>query len=221
MGKEDNVKNFERRERTSVKSMTLLILTIIIFGMALGMFLTSALFLQRQVVGNLTEISQKLDELTTDVELLRHKMEMLSDADAASTTDCSPVVLYYYNEHADSELSELPASDERAVKPVCRCVSSREDLDLIRETIGLLIKGELTDSERSAGFRTEFPGEGFELKDLELSDGILKLVFDDPYFFSSGGSARTFIMATEVRKTALQFSGVEEVHFEPEWVFQP
>ena len=221
MGREDNAKNVQGRERTSARSMTLLILTIVIFSMALGMFLTSVLFLQRQVVGNLAEISDKLDELTVNVETLRHTTEMLSNVEVMEPTDCSPVMLFYYNEHADSQLSEIPVSDEAAVKPVCRCISSRGELDLIRNTIELLIKGELTDSERSAGFLTEFPGEGFELKDVVLLDGTLKLVFDDPYFFSSGGSARTFMMAAEVRKTALQFSGVEEVYFEPEWVFQP
>ncbi len=205
--------------RSSRKSTALLFLVVMVFGVSLGMFLTSAFFLQRQVVGQLSTISERLDKLNQTMERFEKRLETLSSSPQNNPDECVSIMLFYYNEQKDSELSDIPLSDERAVIPVCRCLPHSDNL--IEETIRLLLKGDLTEKERAIGFRTEYPGESFELKEAVLSDRTLTLVFEDPHYFSSGGSARTFVMATEMYKTAQQFAEVEEVVFEPEWVFQP
>jgi hypothetical protein len=63
---------------------------------------------------------------------------------------------------------------------------------------------------------------GFKLVSAVIKDGVATLIFDDPNFFTSGGSCWSGILSSQVEKTALQFSGVKSVKFAgPEWLFQP
>ncbi|RJQ32326.1 hypothetical protein C4572_01240 [Candidatus Parcubacteria bacterium] len=129
------------------------------------------------------------------------------------------VDLYYYNQSADFQEGGGVGCSPDAVLPVSRMM--RRSNEPIKDTIGLLLKGELTEEEIDRGFSTEFPGEGFALAEARKEDGLLVLRFEDPNNFTTGGSCRVRILWAQIEKTAKQFPGVSEVRFEPEWLFQP
>jgi len=126
------------------------------------------------------------------------------------------VELYYYKASDDKEVS----CDSDFVLPVERSVINNEDI--IKNTIELLIQGNLTQSERNDGFETEFPNIDFKLLNAELSDkGTLTLTFTEVPGFTTGGSCRTGLLAAEIIKTAKQFKEVRKVVLEPESLFEP
>lgn len=129
------------------------------------------------------------------------------------------VKLYYYNQEKDREIAEYMPGSPEAILPLEREIPYSDTL--ISDTIDLLLEGALTEDEKDAGFMTEFPGPNFRLVDTQLEDGTLLLIFEDPEFFTVGGSMRTGIMATQIMKTALQFPEVNEVRFENDELFQP
>jgi spore germination protein GerM len=120
------------------------------------------------------------------------------------------VQLYYYNRLSknDNGLSAV----ERALKPT---------LTPLKDTIRLLISGQLTWQEKNAGFQTEFPHPDFKLLKVKNRDGVVTLEFSEVPGFTSGGASRVGLLAAQIKKTALQFPGVKEVRFEPEYLFQP
>lgn len=130
-------------------------------------------------------------------------------------TPKTKVQLYYYNQLEDKDIE----CGNKYVLPVER------EIDLsktpIQDTINLLIKGEITEQEKEAGFTTEFPNENFELLSANLKDGTLYLEFTEVPGFTSGGSCRVSILSNQIIKTAKQFSGVNEVVLLPESIFQP
>jgi spore germination protein GerM len=93
----------------------------------------------------------------------------------------------------------------------------------IQDTINLLLKGKenLTEADIAQGITTEYPLEGFSLKSASLKDGVLTLEFDDSQNKTVGGACRVGILWFQIEATAKQFSGVKEVHFLPEEIFQP
>ena len=93
--------------------------------------------------------------------------------------------------------------------------------NLIIDTVKLLIKGELSQSERAKGITTEYPLPGFELGDLKLDNGVLTLSFNDPQNKSVGGSCRVGILWFQIEATVKQFPEVKSVKFMPEEIFQP
>ncbi len=131
------------------------------------------------------------------------------------------VKLYYYNEPADRQLSENgePQCNEDSVLPVTRVITASQNP--IEDTINLLISGEIFESESNNGFSTEFPNPDFKLLKSELSNGILLLEFSTVPGFTSGGSCRVTLLASQITKTAEQFSDVTEVRLLPEEIFQP
>jgi len=129
------------------------------------------------------------------------------------------IKLYFYNLEEDKKIADYIPCSEEAVLPVEREIPAT--ISPIQETIKLLLKGELTATEKEQGFSTEFPLEGFELKSVNLKNGILALEFDDPLSKSSGGSCRVRLLWNQIAKTAKQFSEVKEVKFMPETIFQP
>lgn len=64
--------------------------------------------------------------------------------------------------------------------------------------------------------------KGFKLISATISNGIATLTFDDPNFFTSGGSCKSMELSSQIEKTALQFPTVKKVKFiGPEYLFQP
>jgi len=126
------------------------------------------------------------------------------------------VELYYYKASDDKEVS----CDSDFVLPIKRSVIDSEDI--IKNTIELLIQGNLAQSERNDGFETEFPNVDFKLLNAELSEkGTLTLTFTEVPGFTTGGSCRTGLLAAEIIKTAKQFDQVRKVVLEPESLFEP
>nr|KKS46765.1 MAG: hypothetical protein UV11_C0024G0009 [Candidatus Giovannonibacteria bacterium GW2011_GWF2_42_19] len=128
------------------------------------------------------------------------------------------VYLYYYNSEKDKDQSGNVQCSRAGLEPVERAISSD---NLIIDTVKLLIKGELSQSERAKGITTEYPLPGFELGDLKLDNGVLTLSFNDPQNKSVGGSCRVGILWFQIEATVKQFPEVKSVKFMPEEIFQP
>ncbi len=125
------------------------------------------------------------------------------------------ISLYYYNQSEDKENT----CDSNYVLPVTRYISESDNQ--IEDAINLLIKGKLTEKEIASGFFTEFPNADFKLLDSSLKNGTLTLKFNEVPGFTTGGSCRVGILATEIVKTAKQFPEVKKVVFDPESIFEP
>lgn len=127
--------------------------------------------------------------------------------------------LFYYNAVKDREIADYMPCSRDAVLPVERAIPISQTP--IKDAVNLLLSGWLTDSEKAAGFTTEFPLSGFSLTGANLKDGTLTLQFSDPENKSGGGSCRVGLLWAQISKTALQFPEVKQVKFEPEELFQP
>ncbi|MFA5431552.1 MAG: GerMN domain-containing protein [Candidatus Paceibacterota bacterium] len=125
------------------------------------------------------------------------------------------VSLFYYNQLEDKNNT----CNVSYILPVKRLIV--ESNDQIRDTINLLIKGKLTEKEKSEGFSTGFPNNDFKLLDSSLNDGILTLKFSEVSGFTNGDYCRVKTLGSEIIRTAKQFSEVKKVVFEPSNLFQP
>jgi spore germination protein GerM len=160
---------------------------------------------------------------TTNYDLGKKKVDIAIKAGMANIVvnwydpvKKSEINLYYYNSSKDEDVS----CDDDFVLPVEREIMESENI--IKDAIELLMQGDLTKEEREQGFTTEFPNEQFKLISANLTDkGVLILNFTEVVGFTSGGSCRMGILASEIIKTAEQFPQVKEVVLEPESLFQP
>lgn len=132
-----------------------------------------------------------------------------------SFTSGNEVSLFYYSKELD------PNGDctEEAIVVVKRSLNKTQTP--IQGAIRMLIRGDLTSSERASGLTTEFPLEGFELKGANLKNGELTLEFIDPKRETNGGSCRVNLLWSQIEKTAIQFPEVKSVNFIPKDLFQP
>jgi spore germination protein GerM len=140
---------------------------------------------------------------------------VFGEEQAAMEDDTQKVLLYYYSEAKDPDIS---CSKDGLVELERNIFVSD---DIIASTIQLLLEGKLTDSEKASGILTEFPLSGLSLISSSLNDGELTLTFSDPENKTSGGSCRVNIMWSEIEATAKQFPEVKSVKFMPEELFQP
>jgi len=89
----------------------------------------------------------------------------------------------------------------------------------------LLLVNDLTQAEKNLGLENEFhttaASQQVTLTMASITNGVATLTFDDPLDFTSGGSCRSGILASQVSLTAKQFSTVNSVELEPFSVFQP
>jgi spore germination protein GerM len=136
-------------------------------------------------------------------------------------TQMQTVKLYYYNLEKDKQIGgdNNPACSADAVLPVTRQIPITQSP--IKDTIELLIKGQITSAEKAQGFQTEFPNSAFKLLGANLKNGTLTLEFTEVPGFTDGGSCRTGVLWSQIQKTALQFNGVNKVEYTPEILFQP
>ncbi len=135
------------------------------------------------------------------------------------TVEKQTITLYYYNPELDTDESGNIMCSEDGLVPVKREIPITQTP--IQDTINLLIEGKITSTEADQGIETEYPLDGFNLTGANLKDGILTLSFADPENKTSGGSCRTGILWFQIKKTAQQFTAVDEVYFQPEELFQP
>ncbi|HSE56469.1 MAG TPA: Gmad2 immunoglobulin-like domain-containing protein [Candidatus Paceibacterota bacterium] len=129
------------------------------------------------------------------------------------------VRLYYYNKAADKDASGNILCSSKGLVTVSRTIPSSQTP--IQDTIRLLLKGELTAAEKAHGITTEFPLSGVTLTGASQNGTTLTLSFKDPLHKTSGGSCRVAVLWAQISATAKQFSGIEQVRFLPEELFQP
>lgn len=129
------------------------------------------------------------------------------------------VKLYYYNPTLDQDADGNILCSKAGLQAVEREIPLTDNY--IEDTILLLLKGELTAEEKTAGLTTEYPLEGLILENSTLENGLLTLEFSDPNNKTGGGSCRVGILWFQIEETAKQFSEVENVKFKPEELFQP
>ncbi len=128
------------------------------------------------------------------------------------------VYLYFYNPDLDQGPGGVQCS-KKGLVAVERVLP--KTVTPLKESIELLLRGELSDKEREQGLSTEFPLSGLSLKSVELVQGVATLIFDDPQHKTGGGSCRVAILWSQIEATAKQFSTVTSVRFMPEELFQP
>ncbi|PIR41472.1 MAG: hypothetical protein COV31_01190 [Candidatus Yanofskybacteria bacterium CG10_big_fil_rev_8_21_14_0_10_46_23] len=135
------------------------------------------------------------------------------------TVASQTVSLYYYNAENDKDASGNILCSSQGLVPAQRQIPVSQTP--IQDTINLLLQGQLTATERSAGVTTEYPLSGFTLQGANLRNGDLTLDFSDPENKTGGGSCRVGILWKQIEATAQQFPGVNQVKFIPEFLFQP
>lgn len=132
------------------------------------------------------------------------------------------VLLYYYDPEQDKDEQDNIKCSRDGLVPIEREIPLTKTP--IQDTINLLLKGKenLTQEEVNKGITTEYPLDGFSLEEANLKeDGTLILKFNDSINKTSGGSCRVGILWFQIETTAKQFSGVKNVQFLPEELFQP
>ncbi|MFA5748184.1 MAG: GerMN domain-containing protein [Candidatus Absconditabacterales bacterium] len=136
------------------------------------------------------------------------------------TNGPTTIKLFYFNQTEDQKLPASQQVNVTSILPIYRIIPQSNDV--IKDTINLLIQGDLNKDETAKGFTTEFPNDKFSLLNADLqNDGTLTLEFNDVPGFTDGGSARMLILANSISKTAMQFNQVKKVIFTPETLFQP
>ena len=129
-----------------------------------------------------------------------------------------PVKLYFYNPDLDQGPGGAQCSTKGLVA-IERVLP--QTATPLKNSIELLLRGELSDEERSQGITTEFPLPGVLLESATITDGIATLTFGDPENKTGGGSCRVAILWAQIEATAKQFPSVTSVRFMPEELFQP
>ncbi len=129
------------------------------------------------------------------------------------------ITLYYYNPQADKDESGNVLCTRAGLAPLAREIPLTKTP--IQDAINLLLRGDLTASEKQAGITTEFPLPGLVLIGANLASGFLTLEFDDPQNKTSGGSCRAGVLWFQIEATAKAAAGVDRVRFVPETLFQP
>ena len=138
---------------------------------------------------------------------------------AGSAVPQRTIQLYYYDPSLDEDASGNIMCSEAGLVAVERTVPLTQTP--VQDAVRLLLRGEITPQEEAQGITTEYPLEGLELTGASLENGVLTLGFADPNNATSGGSCRAGILWLQIRETAEQFDGVDEVRFQPEELFQP
>ncbi len=133
-------------------------------------------------------------------------------------SNLTEISLFYYNSENDKDEQGNVLCSEKGLVPIKAFLPSD---NIIKETIQLLIQGNVPEGAKNEGVSTEYPLEGFELKEAENKNGVLTLTFVDPYSKTTGGACRTTILYLQIEKTAKQFADVKEVVIKPDYLFQP
>ena len=156
------------------------------------------------------KLQRRIDALEKEMERLKHERIVVKEGRVK--------VLHYLPNKIMAEKVDYEV-DPRALLPVEREIPFSDNL--IYDTIKSLIQDEISEKETQAGFSTGFPGDSFRLLSADLQGNILTLHFDDPKYFTSGGSNRVGYLWLQIRMTAFQFPEVKQVKYKPETLFQP
>ncbi|KKS39760.1 MAG: hypothetical protein UV02_C0056G0001, partial [Candidatus Kuenenbacteria bacterium GW2011_GWA2_42_15] len=159
----------------------------------------------------------KVIEITLNRSTKELFEQILSTFKFLDTENTRTVKLYYFNRTKDLEVAEyLPCLSESVL-------SVEREIPLtitpIKDTIELLLKGQLTGEETTQGF--DPVADNFKLVSTNLKDGHLILQFELAPGGSAGGSCATNLAVTEIINTAKQFPEVSTVELKPMELFQP
>ena len=157
-----------------------------------------------------TKLQRRIDALEKEMERLKHERIVVKEGKVK--------VFHYLPNKIMAEKVDYEV-DPRALLPAEREIPFSDNL--IYDTIKSLIQDEISEKETQAGFSTGFPGDSFRLLSADLQGNILTLHFDDPKYFTSGGSNRVGYLWLQIRMTAFQFPEVKQVKYKPETLFQP
>lgn len=157
-----------------------------------------------------TKLQRRIDALEKEMERLKHERIVVKEGKVK--------VLHYLPNKIMAEKVDYEV-DPRALLPAEREIPFSDNL--IYDTINSLIQDEISEKETQAGFWTGFPGDSFRLLSADLQGNTLTLHFDDPKYFTSGGSNRVGYLWLQIRMTAFQFPEVKQVKYKPETLFQP
>ncbi|NOQ95169.1 MAG: hypothetical protein GQ555_00955 [Desulfobacterales bacterium] len=157
-----------------------------------------------------TKLQRRIDALEKEMERLKHERIVVKEGKVK--------VLHYLPNKIMAEKVDYEV-DPRALLPAEREIPFSDNL--IYDTINSLIQDEISEKETQAGFWTGFPGDSFRLLSADLQGNILTLHFDDPKYFTSGGSNRVGYLWLQISMTALQFPEVRQVRYTPQTLFQP
>jgi Immunoglobulin-like domain of bacterial spore germination/Sporulation and spore germination len=136
----------------------------------------------------------------------------------SATTASTRLKLYYYNPALDQGPGGAQCSKNGLVA-VERVVPKTNTP--LKDSVELLLRGELSEEEKTRGITSEFPLPGVSLKSASLNQGVATLTFDDPQNKTIGGSCRVRVLWAQIEATAKQFSTVTSVRFMPDTLFQP
>lgn len=128
------------------------------------------------------------------------------------------IKLYFYNPSRDQGPGGAQCT-EKGLVAVERIIPKTQTP--LKDSIELLLRGEISDEERAQGIESEFPLEGVKLEKAVIEDGKATLTFSDPQNKTVGGSCRVSVLWHQIEATAKQFPSVQSVHFKPEELFQP
>ncbi|MBW2340068.1 MAG: GerMN domain-containing protein [Deltaproteobacteria bacterium] len=166
--------------------------------------------IEKEKMYSSAKLQRRIDALEKEVERLKHEKIVVKEGRVK--------VLHYLPNKIMAEKVDYEV-DPRALLPVEREIPFSDNL--IFDTIKSLIQDQISEKEIRAGFWTGFPGDSFRLLRADLQGNTLTLHFDDPKYFTSGGSNRVGYLWLQIRMTALQFPGVKQVKYNPETLFQP
>lgn len=128
------------------------------------------------------------------------------------------IKLYYYNPTLDQGPGGVECS-KKGLVAVERVIPTTQAP--LKDSIQLLLRGELSEEEKSQGITTELPLPGVALQSARITNGTATLTFADPQNKTGGGSCRVAILWAQIEATAKQFPTVSSVRFQPEELFQP
>lgn len=166
--------------------------------------------IEKEKMYSSAKLQRRIDALEKEMERLKHERIVVKEGRVK--------VFHYLPNKIMAEKVDYEV-DPRALLPVEREIPFSDNL--IYDTIKSLIQDEISEKETQAGFSTGFPGDSFRLLSADLQGNILTLHFDDPKYFTSGGSNRVGYLWLQIRMTALQFPEVKQVRYKPETLFQP
>jgi hypothetical protein len=130
------------------------------------------------------------------------------------------VKLYYYDSRLDTDAQGSVLCSAKGLVAVNRTIPVTQTPLL--DTIRLLLRGDLTSSERATGVTTEFPLDRVSISSATISgSGNATLTFQDPDNRTSGGACRAQVLRAQIEATAKQFSTVKSVTLSPPTLFQP
>lgn len=166
--------------------------------------------IEKEKMYSSAKLQRRIDALEKEMERLKHERIVVKEGKVK--------VFHYLPNKIMAEKVDYEV-DPRALLPVEREIPFSDNL--IYDTIKSLIQDEISEKETQAGFSTGFPGDSFRLLSADLQGNILTLHFDDPKYFTSGGSNRVGYLWLQIRMTAFQFPEVKQVKYKPETLFQP